>query len=213
MNNLGLTGQPGMVRAEDALNLAISDIGRLRFTPWNKDTEEVTLLSGTSSYTIGSDILTGISSFRGIVSMWHTDQRQEIVILNPHEFNSVARGSTETGRPLYATVQDKEQHLEVWPIPDADYTVFTVVRVPLDYDDVPEEYQAMILWRAVMNENAYDKSSTVYMKARELYAESEAQIESEGFLMYQPNAIEPEYILGEGDTGRGATDSGKWYNL
>lgn len=140
--------------AESALNAAIIKLSRTRNTSFNRDYQTFNLASGTGSYLIGSDILSGYPNAWNMNELWHTDtEGKPITIIGLTDFNDIARGGTTSGRPDIATIHSSKPVLQVYPIPDQAYTVIAsvpktitkVADIPVRYHDVLADVANLVL--------------------------------------------------------------------
>ena len=198
-------------RAKIAIGAALEEVGRYDFVHWNKVQANFSLTAGMSVYTIGDDILSDYGDVRGVVTLHHTDQQHApIRYKSVIEFNNYARGSDSTGRPFIYTLYDRDNKIEFYYTPDANYTIWSYITVPLDFTMIPDDYRGLIIWRAVMF--GTKKGSFNYSKARELYNELYDGALNANLDVWRGTRMVPEYQVG-GVRKRTRVDSGNYYGL
>jgi len=150
------------------VNKAIRRIGRLDDVYFNKVWDTFTLTSGTSSYDLGEDVLKKYDVFY-ISRLWDTSTRRNpIEIVGIDDFNSKSRGMSSSGWPLWGTVHSKDATLEVYPIPDADYTVGTYLKTKVtSLDDIGDAFHDIIIDCAVLSLRALTDSQIAFKMAND----------------------------------------------
>jgi hypothetical protein len=220
--SLDIKGIEARDRARMAFRLALNDLATMREVPWNKVYSTFLLTSGTSIYRVGKDILADNPKIRGISEMWHTDiKERQIFYRVGNEFNMYARGTTETGRPVFWTDLDRSFNVEFYPNPDANYTIWIRFWEALALEDIPEDKDNIVIQRGIMiasQTNAVGESgkSPKFYIAREMFREALKSLEVEGRYDNQGNRFTPDMIIGgggEGDKGSRASYSNYWGNL
>jgi hypothetical protein len=134
------------VIAKAMLNLAIGKIGRMNSVSFNRDLLTLSFRSGISSYKLGTDILQKYPNIWNMQELWCTDQsNSQIKIVALDEFNRYARGGTDTGRPIVGTIHSSTATLEVYPIPDSNYTAVAYVKRQItQLSDIPSPYHDVV---------------------------------------------------------------------
>ena len=172
--------------AKRCLKKAVIKYGRMKGTSWNSTAETITLTANDNIYDVGRDLLTDPSGWT-ILEMWATDrQGWQIHVVSLDDFNEYSRGSTTTGRPIYATVHSDERILEFYPIPDSAYQVWTYFRkVVNNLEDIPEIYHDAVIDYAVLCVKAlYDNNIAV-----QLASSSFKDVSEDSLVMWEGNTI------------------------
>jgi hypothetical protein len=211
-----LTGVQAKVRAESVYPAALNSLGRIASIPWNKKQETVSVISGQSLYSVTDDLLTNYNTgdIRGIVDIWRTDtQGWRVPIISMSEFNTYRRGSSATGAPHMAmTYWDGDVlKLELYYIPDSNYDLWLYFRKSMELEDIPEDYQEIVVHKGTMLANS--ASSASFIKGSQLYKEILAEVNAESIRKWEGSQIRPAYAIGHYDTGRMQVDSENWYGL
>lgn len=213
--NMSLKGVPARDKAKMAYSLAKDAIGRLNTVPWNKITDTFDLTSSKGEYVVGSDILSNHTDIKGIIELWRTDQQSsQVKILSVQEFNAYRRGYTTPGAPTFATLRDnkdRELELEIYPIPNDNYTLWAYLRTPLEVGDIPDDYQDIILWKAIMIANL--DNSSYYLKAKEMYLEIIDSLRRESYTRWEGTRINPDFPIGGSYSSSGRPDSGNIWGM
>lgn len=196
--------------AEIGFNAGMEHVGKLSVTPWNKKRVTITLTAGVSEYQIGVDILTDYTNCKGIVELWHTDTaRYPIALRAVSQFNRYARGETTTGRPFIGTIRGNDKILEVYYIPDANYTIWAYIRFILNFNDIPLEENEIIAWAGLMA--VAPGTSGGYAKAVAMYSRCLSEIAVDSPLLWDGNRYMPELIVGnDGDSGKKSDSRNYW---
>ena len=191
--------------AEAYLEGAVLKMGRMTDADWNRKSVAFTLTSGTSSYKVGSEILTDYKDLKGLSGLEFTDTKtHSCALIDVERFGVYARGSTNSGRPQIATLHSSDDILEFWPIPDSNYAMWAQVRFKVaSFDDVPEEYHDVVISTA----NAAVKAAGDAMAALRLDAENRKEIQEESLTSWTGSTIGISRHLG-GSKSAGRADSG-----
>jgi len=195
---------------------ALSAIEGLSFTPWNKTDATFNMTTNKSSYIIGEDILTdsGYGNLLYMSELWHTDkQGYPIEIAHSTIFNRYARGSDVTGKPVIATLFPKDKKLEVWPIPDSDYPIWTLLGMPLQLEDIPAGERLIIVWLAIKIACRGGKDDNAYMKADKEYKEWKADALAKSITRWDNRQITPPAILGNDNRSRSKLGSNRYWEI
>lgn len=208
-----LEGDPAELaqKAKDAYTAAMNHLAMLDITPWNKLSTTFALTAADSDYEIGMDILTDYPEVLGITEIWRTDvQGTAVPLIGLTRFNHYLRGDATTGPPEIACLHGKNKLLEVYPIPDAVYTLWCEIRLPLELTDIPDAFHPLIVWDAVM---LYSKASSgAFQKAMSLRQEIINMISESSLTKFEPRQISPDYIIGRGDSkgSNGVNSYDRW---
>ncbi len=137
--------------AQALLSAAALKVGRMPAVMFNRQLVEFDLVSGQWEYSIGKDILKAYPSFWNFESLWMKDTPgNRIDIVGLDHFSGYARGRTSTGYPKYATVHSKDHRLEIYPIPNSDYTLLGLAKGNLDLNDIPQDYYDVLLKQSLL---------------------------------------------------------------
>jgi hypothetical protein len=185
--------------AKVLLKKAILKVGRTPGQSWNSDAVTVSLTSGQSTYRVGVDVLGTYADFVNMQFLWRTDtQGGDIPILAVEEFNNYARGSTSSGAPQIATLHSSDETLEIWPIPDAAYSLWGYAQKKIvNFDEIPENLHDVLIDVAIDSFNPI----TSGVRAREGIKD----VKSQSLTRWDGNTIAISRHLGGG--GRTKPDS------
>lgn len=138
-------------RAKTLLAKAIANLGRMKNVHWNREDVIIKLTSDKSSYTVGVDILGKYGDLKNVQVLWRTDeQRPGIPVLDIEDFNIFKRGNSASGPPECATIHSHDETLEIYPIPDTDYSLFAYIQKKITkFDEIPTEYHDVLIDEAV----------------------------------------------------------------
>lgn len=137
--------------AEALLSAAALKVGRMPAVMFNRQLVQFDLESGKYEYNIGKDILNAYPSFWNFESLWMRDTPgNRINIVGLDHFSAYARGETGTGYPTHATVHSKDHRLEIYPIPNSNYTLLGLAKGNLDLNDIPQDYYDVLLKQSLL---------------------------------------------------------------
>ena len=207
MTKLGWSGTEALRRVKKAVDPACKILSRKPGIPWGMKADTFSLTSGTSSYTIGKDILTKYADLRGIVELWHTDVAdEEVKVWTVSRFNSYARGRNTEGRPHWATLHSDYKTFEVFPIPDDSYTLWVMLRVAVNgLDDIPDIFHDLVINQCVMM--LAPAGTDAYIEAKDALKSGLKEAASETLTRWQGDSIEAKYYLGVSRSSRRQVDS------
>lgn len=136
--------------ARTILGMAVRQVGRTQAVAFNRANVTFTLTAGQSKYTIGNDIIENYPAVWNMQHLWLTDVPDyHVRVVGLDEFNSYARGSSRTGRPILATIHSKDVVIEFWPTPDSAYTLVGYAKQNLSaFEDIPDAYRDVVLTKA-----------------------------------------------------------------
>ncbi len=212
LDNLEMKGTGTLEKAQSYFNAAVSQLGKMDEAYWNKEVKTISTVNGQSSYVIGTDILTDKGPVTGISQIWRTDiQGAQVPIWRVDKFNSYARGSTSTGAPRIACLHSKTQTLEFYYIPDGVYSLWSYVRYPLYFTDIPDHHNIILAWMGIMigSKPAYQ----AYSKAKDLYVNCLKDISSESLDKWDGSRIVPEFLIGQETETSGNPNTDNFYGL
>lgn len=137
--------------AKGALAKAVAKFGRMKNVSWNSKAVTKSLTANKGEYDLGVDLLGDVSSWT-VYEMWMTDrQGYQIYIVSVDDFNEFKRGSTNTGRPVYATLHSDENKLEFYPTPDSAYDIWIYYRKDVkNFEEIPSLYHDAVVDYAVL---------------------------------------------------------------
>lgn len=137
--------------AKGALAKAVAKFGRMKNASWNSKAATKSLTANKGEYDLGVDLLGDVSSWT-VYEMWMTDrQGYQIYIVSVDDFNEFKRGSTNTGRPVYATLHSDENKLEFYPTPDSAYDIWIYYRKDVkNFEEIPSLYHDAVVDYAVL---------------------------------------------------------------
>ena len=212
-NNLTLgetSGINALDMATQAVNAAEVSLGKEDMVPWNKRTKTESLISGTSEYTLGDDILTDYVNIRDVMEIWRTDQKSwRVEKLPDDKFNPYRRGDTNTGYPYYFCQRNNSEGrlaIEIYKVTDSNYPIWMKFRLPLAFEDIPEEYNDLVYWRAMIF-SAGKIYPSVIQTAMAEHARLMDRLSKESDTKWTGTFIVPDIIFGDADKGRLSADS------
>lgn len=180
-----VTGQTGeMLRVVEWTALAYESVQNLR-PNWGFLQTEFTFqtIVSTANYTKAAVTLPELGSwktdsFRCYLTATGVADEMELEYVPWDVFRfAYNRGtqSTMTGRPIVVTVKP-DLSLTLWPIPSAVYTVdgeyfMRAQEMAADGDEplIPQQFQSVILWRALMYYGAYAGADEKYTQGQNEY--------------------------------------------
>jgi len=133
--------------AKLCLSKAVSKFGMMKNVDWNRKRDTISLTSGKGEYDIGVDLLGDSKDGWDISEMWVEDSQGWVVELVDSEFfNMYKRGSTTTGKPIYATYRTADRLLEFYPTPNSAYSLWIEYRKDIkNFEEIPDVYHAPLL--------------------------------------------------------------------
>lgn len=142
--------------AESHLLKAITKLSRMNNVNFNREWVTFTLTAGKSSYKIGSDVLSEYMDIKKIQHIWHNDRSIEpIKVLGIDEYKSNCSGLSSTGVPVIATVHSSDPILEVYPVPDSNYSVSCYVKRKINkFEDIDSAYHDVVVDYALLSVSA-----------------------------------------------------------
>lgn len=135
---------------------AILKVGRIKDASFNKKWVTFSLTSGTSSYVIGSDILNGYPNVWTMGKLWFPNQNGRFIeILGFDEFKRLSSGGSTTGYPRWGTLHSDQATLDVYPIPDSNYTVGAYLRKKVtNLSDIDDSFHDVVMDTALVSVKA-----------------------------------------------------------
>jgi len=133
--------------AKLCLTKAISKFGMMKNVDWNRKRETITLTASKGEYDVGVDILGDSKDGWDISEMWIEDSQGWVVELVDSEFfNMYKRGSSTTGKPIYAAYRTADRLLEFYPTPNSAYSLWIEYRKDIkNFEEIPDVYHAPLL--------------------------------------------------------------------
>ena len=179
--------------AKVAMNMAVNRMSRMTGVSFNRDLLPFTLRSGISSYKLGSDVLQKYPLVYGMQELWFTaDKGYSIRLLAFDEFNRNARGGSTSGRPEIGTIHSSTATLDVYPIPDSNYSVVGYVkRQVTQLSDIPSAYHDVVCVKAIEIINATISGDL----ARILAEEGMKEVLADSLLSWDGTIVEPDYVI------------------
>ena len=117
----------------DALESLVKYLQTLGTQLWSVEDRTVAVVSGTSDYTLGTDIL-GVEN---VILRDASLYEYKLGLVDDHVFSTVSE-PTKTGRPEMSKLEMRTagvNTLKLWPVPDTSYTLYyKVVRKLADFD-------------------------------------------------------------------------------
>lgn len=138
--------------AKGFLRSAMSDVALLEQFDFNRQKVTITLTSGQRRYVIGEDILTDEADVYGFTDLYFTSAdpyTAKVEVMGQEGFQVRFSTQATTGKPEYACSYRAPQQsgltLEVYPIPDSNYEIFTFAKRGLArWDDIPIHAKGVI---------------------------------------------------------------------
>ena len=163
--------------AKAHLAKAVSKAGRISGVDFNMEKIEITLTSGKSEYRMGQDIAVQTPAFWNIREMYRTDvPNWKVSVVGLEDFNAHARGSTVSAPPQLATMHSARNVFEVWPKPDAAYTLWSYVRVGVSsFAKIPQQYRDIVVDMAMLSMKAAFDPGVAARLAKEGFRELTAE--------------------------------------
>ena len=127
------------------------------------------LTSGKGSYKIGSEILSKYVGIKKVQHLWHNDRNiAPIEIVGLDEFQRNTSGMSNSGLPIIATVHSSSPILEVYPVPDSNYSVSCYVKRKISkFSDIDDYYHDVIVDYALLSVAAVKDPSVSIRLAKE----------------------------------------------
>jgi hypothetical protein len=143
---------------------AILSVGRTPKAPFNQEHVTFTMTAGQAKYVVGQDFQVETPNVSDVEDLWYTDTGQlPVRILDPREFNPIARTMDRSARPTIATFYQElgQNMIEVWPTPDSAYEVKGVLRrAILKLEQIPEVYHDVLVAQIAVLANSV-KNGTI----------------------------------------------------
>jgi hypothetical protein len=116
--------------ASDALNAIIKTYQADGMPLWKISSQTFTVVSGTSSYTVGPSLTVNCPKPLKIIQAFYTESggvNTPMNIYNRYDFNDLPQGTTYTGTPinLYYQPNRVSGTIKLWPTPDDSTTTVT----------------------------------------------------------------------------------------
>lgn len=156
-----------LTNASQALNNLVAEFRTLGMPLWARRQQNLTLVAGTSSYTIGVGQSTNTPyplKLHQVILRDNTSESQiDVDILSVYDFNLLPQQTAGTGEPVNVTYQPfvNSGVLRVWPTPDtvtaATKTLILVYTRPFEYftagtdtPDFPEEWKNALIYNLAL---------------------------------------------------------------
>lgn len=198
--------------AKMSLEAAIESLGKEDITPWNKRSTTFNLTADKGTYVLGDDILTDYDNIKGISQLWLTSEEDwPVKIYSPDLFNHYRRGNTNTGKPYLATIVNNDTGkltLEIFYTPDSAYELWTLLRVSLTLDMIPDDFHDLVWSKAIIFSNKVN--SPFYNKGIEIYNESYEKLKKVSYRKWDGTFIKPDIIIGGGIKSSLSDSSNLW---
>lgn len=192
-------GTDMQVRAKALLSKAVLKVGRLPGVSWNRRDVTFTTTSGKGAYVVGAEILNNVNDVKQLTTLYRNDSQDDpIPVVSVDEFNKYARGSTSTGMPVIATIHSADRKLELWPIPDSAYQLYSYIQMRITkLDEIPSEYHDVVVDVAIRSINP---NNAVLLSEQGL-----KEIKSDNVTRWDGNTIPVSRSVGRAGSGSKAT--------
>ena len=175
------------VIANRCLQKAIHKFGRMKGVDWNVKAETVTLTSGRGLYDVGKNLLGDSDEGWGISEIWMTDQPgNPIYLVSLDDFNECKRGTTDSGRPVFACMYSDERKLEFYPTPASAYSIWVLYRKDIkNFEQIPSIYHDALLDYGLLCLKALYSSDV----AMQLAGASFKEVQEDSLIIWHGNTI------------------------
>ena len=197
--------------ARSALTSAINSFNRIGNFEWNRQFVDFNLTNGTGTY-LFTDLWPDYTVKGMEPRIYLVGQSGYIDVIDYEQFNTETKyRSTTSGTPQIATAHSKEGQIDIWPVPNDDYSCTAMLYVKVTGIDELDDYDDLVIDRAVMLGATKETPIEIYQAAVMSWNEGKQEIiKRTGYTVWTGNQISPDPYVTFSTTSknRHKTDSG-----